>query len=212
MAEVLSSPLLAQFSWLSHGFGTRHAALTQESMASLQQIHSSITLVADRPRGCAGTGDGLIADQPGVTVSVRTADCFPILLADTRRRVVAAVHAGWRGTVSRVVVETLEKMHARFGTDPADVWAAIGPGIGVCCYEVGADVASLLGVNSRDERSHYVDLATANRRQLVSAGVQETQIEMPSACTFCDAGQFHSYRRDRERAGRQISFIGVLNA
>jgi YfiH family protein len=203
---VLSSPLLAQFSWISHGFGTRDADLTQEEMASLKQIHSSLSHVADRPRGCVGEGDALITGRPGVTVSVRTADCFPILLADRRRRVVAAVHAGWRGTAAGVVTGTLEKMRAEFGSEPGDVYASIGPGIGACCYEVGPEVGRLFGFGG----AARVDLAAANRQQLIAAGVPAAQIEMPGACTRCDARQFHSYRRDGERAGRQISFIKIL--
>ena len=206
MTDVLSSPLLAQFPWISHGFGTRHAALPQEEMASLKQIHSSLSLVADRPSGCAGEGDALITGRPGVAVSVRTADCFPILLADRHRRVVAAVHAWWRGTAARIVVETLGKMRAEFGSQPGEVYAAIGPGIGACCYQVGAEVARLYGF----DRAARVDLAASNYRQLIDAGVPEAQIEMPGACTRCDAMRFHSYRRDGERAGRQISFIKIL--
>jgi purine-nucleoside/S-methyl-5'-thioadenosine phosphorylase / adenosine deaminase len=203
---VLCSPLLSRFAWISHGFGTRDAALVQEEMASLKQIHSSLSLVADRPRGCVGEGDALITDQAGVAVSVRTADCFPILLADPRRRVVAAVHAGWRGTAAGVAAATLEKMRAEFGSEPGDAYAAIGPGIGACCYEVGSEVARLFGFDG----AARVDLAAANRQQLIAAGVPGAQIETPGACTRCDARQFHSYRRDGQRAGRQISFIKRL--
>ncbi len=206
MTGILCSPLLSQFAWISHGFGTRDAALAQEEMASLKQIHSSLSLVADRPRGCVGEGDALITGQPGVAVSVRTADCFPILLVDRHRRVVAAVHAGWRGTASGVVTGALDRMRAEFGTEPGDVFAAIGPGIGACCYDVGVEVARLF----RFDGAARVDLAAANRQQLTVAGVPEAQIEMPGACTRCDARQFHSYRRDSERAGRQISFIKIV--
>src|ERR1700687_6001621 len=115
VTDVLSSPLLSQFGWIAHGFGTRQAVLPQEEMASLKQIHSSLPLVADRSAGCAGEGDALITARPGVAVSVRTADCFPILLADSRRRLVAAVHAGWRGTATGVVGATLKQMRDEFG-------------------------------------------------------------------------------------------------
>ena len=207
MRDVLSSSLLAQFPWISHGFGTRHAALRQEEMASLQQVHSSLPLVADRPSGCVGEGDALITDRRGVALSVRTADCFPILLVNRHRRAVAAVHAGWRGTAAGVVVKTLERMRVEFGSQPEDLYAAIGPGVGVCCYEVGEEVARLFGF----DRAARVDLAAWNYRQLTGAGVPEAQIEMPGVCTRCDARHFHSYRRDGERAGRQISFIKIVD-
>ncbi len=203
---VLISPLLEELLWLEHGFGTRHAPLDQSGMAILKQVHSSLVLVADRREGCVGEADALITVEPGVKISVRTADCFPILLADTRRRAVAAVHAGWRGTADRVVVQSLLKMQAEFGTKPEDVIAAIGPGIGACCYEVGEEVASRFGM----EGAGKLDLAAENRRQLTGHGVLATRITPPGACTFCDSARFYSWRRDRELAGRMISYIRVI--
>jgi len=202
---VLTSPLLDGLPWLEHGFGTRAGPLTQEGMVSLKQIHSSLSLVADRPEGCVGEGDALITAEPGRTVSVRTADCFPILLADPRHRAVAAVHAGWRGTAARVVIETLRRMRVEFGTEPSDLWAAIGPGIGACCYHVGADVARRFGMDGAGR----LDLAAENIRQLAEAGVQPVRIDHLQACTSCDAERFHSWRRDHHEAGRMISFIAV---
>jgi YfiH family protein len=172
-------------------------------MASLTQVHSALVLVADRASGCVGTGDALITDQRGITVSVRSADCFPILLADVQRRVVAAVHAGWRGTASKINAEVLAKMAAQFGTAPSDVWVAIGPGIGPCCYQVGEEVARKFGL----DRAGRVDLAQANRRQLIEAGVPDNRIELLGVCTCCDPERFHSYRRDKLQAGRMISYI-----
>lgn len=203
---ILTVPLLSELDWLEHGFGTRHAPLDQSGMASLKQIHSALTLVADRCEGCVGEGDALITNELGVAVSVRTADCFPILLADTRRRAVAAVHAGWRGTGDGVVVQALLNMQAEFGTEPEDIVAAIGPGIGGCCYEVGGEVASRFGM----EGAGKLDLAAENRRQLTEHGVVATRITQPAACTFCDSARFYSWRRDRELAGRMISYIRVI--
>ena len=172
-------------------------------MATLKQIHSGLVLVADRD-GLIGEGDALITGQPGIAVSVRTADCYPILLVDSRRRAVAAVHAGWRGTAARIVSETIAEMRVRFETDPADIYAAIGPGIGGCCYEVGPDVARQF-----DQSAGHLDLADANRRQLIDSGVDISHVDMFGMCTFCDAARFHSYRRDKEQAGRMVSFIRV---
>src|SRR5579863_8246013 len=106
----LSSGVLQQVPWLRHGFGTREGPLTQDGMASLQQIHSGVALVADRAEGCVGPGDALLTGQAGWTLSVRTADCFPVLLADPVRRAVAAVHAGWRGIASEILTGTLARM------------------------------------------------------------------------------------------------------
>jgi len=202
---ILQSPILSQLAWIDHGFGTRLAPLSQEGMASLKQIHSAVALVANQP-GCAGDGDALLTNSPGLRLSVRTADCYPILLADTKNRAVAAVHAGWRGAADEIVAKTIAKMRIQLGTSPADIVAAIGPGIGVCCYEVGAEVAQLFGV----EGAGRVDLAAANRCQLIDAGVEERHIDVVGGCTSCDAARFYSFRREKEQAGRMISYIGLV--
>jgi YfiH family protein len=190
--------------WVEHGFGTRNADLDQAAMASLKQIHSHVVLTAERP-GCSGEGDALVTRTPGVAVSVRTADCFPILLADPETRAIAAVHAGWRGTAAGIVTATLARMHSEFGTLAENVYAAIGPGIGACCYEVGAEVARQFGLHEPGR----LDLAVENRNQLIAAGLKPDRIELAGGCTFCNPGQFYSWRRDHDRAGRMISFIRV---
>jgi len=173
-------------------------------MASLKQIHSDISFTAENP-GCVGEGDALVTRVPGVVVSVRTADCFPILLADPQAQAVAAVHAGWRGTAAGVVRASLSRMHDEFGTEPENVYAAIGPGIGRCCYEVGADVALQFGLREAGK----LDLAVENRNQLIAAGLQPERIEQVGGCTFCHPAQFFSWRRDHDPSGRMISFIRV---
>jgi hypothetical protein len=200
---VIQSSLLAQIDWLEHGFGTRAAPLSQEGMATLKQIHSARVLHVDSP-GLAGEGDALVTDQAGVTLSIRTADCYPILLADIETQAVAAIHAGWRGTSAGIVQEALRQLNA----DPKNVLAAIGPGIGACCYQVGADVAELFGQTGAGK----IDLAESNRRQLIDAGVPDRNIDVIRHCTFCDAERFHSFRRDKDRAGRMISYVTATSA
>ncbi len=193
--------------WVRHHFGTRQDAELPSDLATLKQIHSNLVLIAEGPGFC-GAGDGLVTNRPGLAVSVRTADCYPILLADARNRAVAAVHAGWRGTATHIVERTLEKMRAEFGTAPSDVHAAIGPGIGACCYEVGEEVARQFGF----ERRTHLDLASENRKQLEAAGVAPQNIEALSVCTFCDAERFFSYRREKEKAGRMTSYISLMTS
>jgi YfiH family protein len=154
-----------------------------------------------------------MTDIPEVLLSVHTADCLPILIVDERRRAVAAVHAGWRGTAQGIAVKVAQAMAERFGSRPGDLHVAIGPGIGVCCYEVGAEVASQL-TGLFPERTDlltrtHIDLAEANRRQLLQAEVRDERIYTADCCTSCEAEQFHSWRRDRRQAGRMLSVIGI---
>jgi len=110
-------------------------------LVTLRQFHSDVVHLAAEPPAEAPNADALITSVPGLLLGVQTADCVPILLADTKRRVVAAIHAGWRGTLARIAVKTLGRMRMEFGTRASDVVAALGPAIGGGCYEVGAEVA-----------------------------------------------------------------------
>jgi len=184
----------------------------------LDQIHSDIVHIikdapSDRPRG-----DALVTNVPGLLLVIKTADCLPLLLMDERLRVVAAVHAGWRGTRSRIVQKTVGAMKTRFGTNPADIIAAPGPCIGPACYEVGEDVRSAflsaefpddLFVPAGRPAKYFLDLDAANALQLRSAGVPPGPPLRSSACTHCDPG-LHSYRRDRDTSRRMFSFIGLV--
>ncbi|HVO98503.1 MAG TPA: peptidoglycan editing factor PgeF [Bryobacteraceae bacterium] len=190
---------------VEHGFGLKSSVLPPD-LAGLRQIHSDRILVAQETGNC-GDGDALITGRPELAVSIRTADCYPILLADARTGAVAAVHSGWRGTAARIVLRTLERMNHEFGTEPGDIRAAIGPGIGACCYEVGRDVALQFGIDGG--RAH-LDLAQENRRQMERAGIRPQNIEALGICTFCDAERFFSYRREKEKAGRMTSFIRIV--
>ena len=208
--QIYRVPELDALGWLEHGFGTRLVDIPEmyRSLATLKQIHSATCVAAKGRRGELGAGDALLENTPGAAVAVRTADCIPILLADERNRAVAAVHAGWRGTVAQIARRAVEAMRERFGSVPADVHAAIGPGIGKCCYEVGPEVAAHFGEEGRAR----IDLAEANRMQLVASGVTAERIYASNLCTMCRPSEFHSYRRDREAAGRMYSFAGIRAA
>jgi polyphenol oxidase len=193
--------------WLIHGFGSRRADIPAQfgQLATLKQIHSASCVSAEGRRGILGQGDALLENTPGSVVAVKTADCIPLLLVDQRRRAVAAVHAGWRGTAARIVTGAIVAMRERFGTEPADLHAAIGPGIGKCCYEVGPEVAAQFGEQGRV----HLDLPAINRAQLLEAGVTPERIYASNLCTMCRAEEFESFRRDGEAAGRLYSFIGI---
>lgn len=144
-----------QWGWLAHGFSTRRsgdlakpekrATFTEAvgkgmRLVTVRQIHSDIVRVAENGMHDGERGDSLIVRQPGLLVGVKTADCLPVLVVDAERRAVAAVHAGWRGVVQRVVEKTIGEMRRCFGCRAGDLWAAIGPGIQACCFEVGPEV------------------------------------------------------------------------
>jgi YfiH family protein len=198
---------LKQFDWLDHGFGTRYSE-PPGAVATLRQIHSDIIMRADRAV-CLGEGDALLSDTPGLRVGVKTADCFPILLVDARHRAVGAVHAGWRGIVRRIAHKTVDAMAIIWSSRPDDLHAAIGPGIGPCCFEVGPEVAVQFGQPAERAR---IDLPEAVRLQLIEAGLRPERIYTAGLCTVCRAAEFHSFRRDREKAGRMISVIGVKSS
>ena len=167
--------------------------------------------------------DALTTNAPGVLVGVKTADCVPVLLGDARSGACAAVHAGWRGTAQSIVVRALERMRAEYGTRPAEVHAAMGPAALQCCYEVGREVIEAFRADFPDADELFaptrpgharIDLHTANRRQLVSAGVPPAHIHAAPLCTICRPDLFFSYRRDKKlygRTGRLLSVVGMMN-
>lgn len=166
--------------------------------------------------------DGLCADLPGAPVGVYVADCIPVLLADPRTGAVAAVHAGWRGSVAGVVPAAVGRMAAEFGTRPGDLRVALGPAIGPCCFEVGDEVvdavaaavsdAVAIGVVLRGGRKPHVDLKRLNGLLLERAGVPAAQVDAGVECTSCDRTRFFSYRRDGGRTGQMMGFIAAAPA
>jgi hypothetical protein len=205
--KVYRSSELDAFPWLIHGFGTRHVDIPAcfANLATVKQVHSATCVPAEGRGGVLGEGDALLEDRPGAVIAIKTADCLPILLVDERQRAVAAVHAGWRGTVARIAAGAVEAMRRRFDTRPCDLHAAIGPGIGKCCYQVGPEVAEQFGLQGRG----HIDLAAANSAQLLEAGVTPERIDASKLCTMCQALEFHSFRRDGQAAGRLYSFAGI---
>lgn len=206
--------MLDQFPWLEHGFGTRRSAdwPPSQSLATLRQIHSKKIVLAEQP-GELGQGDALISNTPGITLTIRTADCLPILIADPANRAIAAVHAGWRGTAQQILPETIRAMSDRFGSRIEDLVIAIGPGIGKCCYEVGPEVVEQFGELFPEWRGlrgpQKIDLIEAAVRQLRRNGGNAGQIDPSGLCTRCLGDWFHSYRRDGAAAGRMYSGISI---
>lgn len=163
--------------------------------------------------------DVLVTREPGVCICISTADCIPILLYDKQHRTIAAIHAGWRGTVNRIVRRTLERMHALYDTDGRDVSAIIGPGISLPAFEVGEEVyetfreqgfpMEYISEWNPATHKHHIDLWAANRLQLQDFGVPSEQIETAGICTYSQYEDFFSARRMGIRSGRILSGIMI---
>ncbi len=188
-------------------------------LVTLKQMHSGLARrvgraeIADR---ASLWGDGLLTDEPGVLLGIQTADCLPVLIADRTRQAVAAFHAGWRGTLKGIVERGVASMRHEFGSQPADLIAAIGPGIGQCCFAVGAEVRELFGAKYSYSEELFtgteklrLDLVEANRRQLLASGLAPEAAFAFNECTSCRTDLFFSYRAERGRTGRMLAVIGM---
>ena len=187
-------------------------------LAKVRQVHGRAVQIVG-PGGCdpATPADALMSDQPNQLLTVRTADCVAILVADGAR-VTGAIHAGWRGVVAGVIGGTIRQMCETFGTSPAALTAAIGPCIGVGHYEVGDEVAAQFAeagldaaVGRRSVGKARVDLRAAACAQLQTAGLRPQRIDSTDHCTYRDAAEFYSHRRDGgrgEAVGRMAAMIG----
>jgi len=201
-----------EFFWQTHGFGTRNASPNAD--VTLRQVHSGRVFNARGTEDRAEEGDALVTDEIARSIGVRTADCVPILLLDAATRCVGAVHAGWRGTAARIVERAIERMRADFGTDAAHIYAAVGPCIRACCYEVGSDIAEQFEAATRKANAQgdrcFLNLAEANLRQMRAAGVMDQRIFDCGLCTACQSAQFFSYRREPTNPGRMTTSISRL--
>ncbi len=184
--------------------------IPSDRLAIPQQRHTAIVGIVGA-EGNYDRCDALITNVPEVFLSVTVADCAPIFLFDRTRKVVACVHAGWRGTEQQILQKTLVSMQQNFGSIPEEVYAFIGPSAGQCCYEVGEEVAQRFDPEFVIRRSGkiYLDIKRANQGQLRDAGVVGSTIEVNEDCTICKSEIYHSYRRDKEKSGRMMGIIGL---
>jgi polyphenol oxidase len=211
-------------------------------LAMLRQIHSDLIFHVERRPEQTLAGDGLITDTPGLVLGVLTADCLPVILADRKRKAIGVFHAGWRGTVQRIVEKGIGKMRKHFGTKPSDLIAAIGPGVRGCCYEVGEEVRTKFAAQfayapslfrevkeSDPVREKYpllfltgrapghselpvkifLDLAEANHRQLLDAGVLPRNIDTNAPCTVCHPDLLFSHRAEKGVTGRMMAAVAI---
>lgn len=199
-----------------------HAVGGEWTLATCWQVHGAEVRIVENSGTAEEDGhrcDALATNAPHVLVGVKTADCVPVLLADQRTGAVAAVHAGWRGTLQRIVAQTLRRMNQVFGTRPPDVLAAIGPAAGVCCYEVGPEVVAAFArefgsiehlLRPTQQGRACLDLQRANAEQLATEGVGTDRIHTAPLCTMCRTDLFFSYRREKTKLGRTGRLMAVI--
>jgi YfiH family protein len=208
-------------------------------LITLKQFHSDVIHVFDTAPSDPCRGDASITNRPNLLLAIQTADCVPIVLVDPKRRAIAAIHAGWRGTLSRIAAKTIGKMQMHFSTNPRDLLAAIGPSIGPCCYEVGTEVATQFLSQFPDAPDYFdefrtgdepnpiqwlnmmppghqpppkgvlLDLRKANRSQLLTAGLRPQNIHTIDLCTGCHPDLLFSYRKQGPTSGRLMSVIAL---
>ena len=195
----------------------------------MNQVHDVKVAVVDRadisPQELDGY-DAMITDIHGIAIGVRTADCIPVLLYDPVKKAAAAIHSGWRGTVSKIISKTVAKMQSTYASQPSDLLAVIGPAICMDCFQVGEDVAlkfkeAGFDVNSvwafqgpktgnGMEGGHHIDLKQACRQTLVECGLKGGNIQISDLCTYEDNHLLYSARKESIECGRNITYIKIL--
>jgi YfiH family protein len=206
---------------------TRAMDVAPGQVRLLKQVHGAAVAVVRRGDPQTWTtpeADAVVSDDPDAAIAVRVADCAPVLIADRRRGVVAAVHAGWRGTMQSIAAAGVKALTGQLGSRPADLVAAIGPCLGPCCGEVGPEVIEAFRAAGHGTQTlerwfsegatgrPYLDLWQANRDQLTASGVPGESVYVAGLCSKTYAGLMHSYRADGAKAGRMVGIIKSASA
>lgn len=199
-----------------------------------EQVHGNeVTVVSLREKGIGRTSresaiqakDGFITREKGIVLCAQFADCVPLFFYDPVQQVVGLSHAGWKGTVLNISMATISLMTHTFGSQPKDIRAAIGPSIGVCCYEVDDTVATrvyavleemntspeeqLRVISGKENGKYMLNLQELNRKLLVQAGIMSSHIEVTQLCTSCRSDEFFSHRKEGGSTGRMVAWIGL---
>ena len=184
------------------------------------QTHSSnVVSIKGIPAVVPDGTDALITDEPGVCLCIQTADCVPVLLYDPVQNIIAAIHAGWRGTVGLIVTRTVENMVDQYGSSSKDILAAIGPSIGPEAYQVGEEVAMAVykglpkpetSIRNVSEGRYLLNLWESNKQLLMECGLEESNIEISGQCTYSLEEEYFSARREGIDTGRMVSGIMLI--
>lgn len=191
-----------------------------EQLVFPRQTHSDAVCDLDSaPDSEISETDALVTNKAGICLCVQTADCVPVLLFDPEKKVIAAIHAGWRGTVAKIVANTVHVMKERYSCDPKIIFAAIGPSIGPQGYEVGSEVVDAVRrsipdaeavLQKQESGKFHVDLWAANRNVLLECGILEENIEVLAECSFQSKEKYFSARREGVDTGRMVSGIMMI--
>lgn len=175
-----------------------------------KQVHGDKIIIVtneNRAKILGNEADAIITKESNIPIVIFTADCVPIFLVDREKKVIAAIHAGWKGTAIKIAQKVVKSMSEFFDSKPSQIIAAIGPSIGPCCYEVKQELGDIFSLKKKNEK-FYIDLKEENKKQLIEAGVLEENIYESLICTQCN-NNFYSYRRDGAMTGRQINIIQI---
>lgn len=193
--------------------------LNYENLTDCKQIHSDIVrIIKSEDIGVTKEADAMITDIQDVPLMIYTADCVPIVLVDKKRKIIADIHAGWRGTYAEIVVKTIKSMLNNFGSNPEDIVAIIGPAIGPCCYEVSKELVDKFNtiVTNKDfkfyiikEDRFYIELTKINSYLLEKCGVKKENIQNLNICTSCQNDKFYSYRKDNKTDKRIGTIVQI---
>jgi YfiH family protein len=212
-----------------------HLSTSFDAWTCAEQVHGNrvaIVTACERGRGrlsredAIQDTDSLITREPGVWLTAFFADCVPLYFFDPVQKAVGLAHAGWKGTVLEIAETTVRAMEANFGSQPSDLLAAIGPSIGVCCYEVDAaveapvraalermgisgEIDTFLIVQSDKPGKFMLNLQLLNRQIMIKAGILPSRIELCGMCTSCRTDSFFSHRKEKGRTGRMAAWIGI---
>jgi len=194
-----------------------------ENFLVLNQVHGD-NIFTIKPHGEYFTSrdelnyDAIVTNRTNLAICIKTADCVPVFIVDRIKKVIAVVHAGWRGSALGISAKVVRLMQTQYGSEPADILAAIGPSIGLCCYEIDATAADAFRHQNNAEAFLFpgkrknrwmLDLAEANRRQLLDCGIPDDNVETAGLCTVCRQDTFFSHRGSGGITGRQINFMMI---
>ncbi len=185
--------------------------ISQARLVHGNQVHSNNIRIVSEP-GLYNATDGIITSQENLFLVISTADCLPVMMYDTRNRIIANIHAGWRGTQKKITRRAVEILTTDCGSKPEDIRVFLGPYISKKHFEVGEEVAETFDSQYCEKRNgkYYVDILSDNLTQLRSLGIKDENIESCGLCTYENTDYLHSYRRDKEKSGRMFAVIGII--